>query len=158
MTEPVQTAKPLPRWWKWVLIVPPVVGFAIALLVAEPGPRHDLTLLDSSVETGASGQVMVTGSVRNNADEQLSHVQIDIDMLNADGTLLATAYSSTTDVPPGTTWTFETPIPFEDATRFRITQLSCRRVGETSARPCAPGDTVEVRAAGPETSAAGARR
>ncbi len=149
MTESVQTAKPLPRWWKWILIVPPIVGFAIAILVAKPGRRDDLTLLDSSVKTAASGQRMVTGSVRNNADEQLSEVQLEIDMLTADDTLVATAYASTTNVPPGTTWTFESPIPFENATRFRITKLSCRRDGETSARPCSTGDTVEVRGAGP---------
>ena len=58
----------------------------------------------------------------------------------------------------GNAWTFETPVPFENATRFRITQLSCRRDGETSSRPCSSADTVEVRPAAPETSGPGARR
>jgi hypothetical protein len=84
IAESVQTAKPLPRWWKWVLIVPPIVGFVIALLVAKPGRRDDLTLLDSSFKTVASGQRIVTGSVRDNADEQLSHVPLDtVEVLGA---------------------------------------------------------------------------
>lgn len=143
--------------YKWVLVFLPVVVLGIALLVARPGRSDDLTLLDSSLRTTPSGQRIVTGSVRNDADEPLAHVQLDIDMLAADGSLLATAYSSTTNVPPGTTWTFETPIPFETATRFRITRLSCRRDGETSSRPCSTRDTVEVRGAAPETSGGGAR-
>lgn len=158
MTSSVQSANPRPLWWKWIFIVPPIAGFGVALLVAKPGRRDHVTLLHSSVKTVASGQRIVTGSVRNDADEQLAHVQLDIDMLAADGTLLATAYSSTTNVPAGTTWTFETPVPFETATRFRITQLSCRKTGETASRPCSTADTIEVAERPAETSAAGSRR
>jgi hypothetical protein len=149
MSQSVQTSQPLPRRWTWLLIVPLVVGALLALQVGRPGRTGDLSLLGSSVATTASGQRMVTGSVRNNSDEQLSHVQLDIDMLAADGTLLATAYSSTTNLPAGATWTFETPVPFGAAARFRITRLACRRDGETSSLPCSPADTVEVGRSGP---------
>jgi hypothetical protein len=142
--DAVPTSQRRPRWWKWIFIVPPIAGFAVAILLAEPRRGDGLTLLDSSVKTAAPGQRFVTGSVRNNTDKEYDRVQLDIDMLAADGSLLATAYSSTTGVAPHTTWTFTTPIPFENATRFRITKLSCRRDGETGPRLCSLGDTVEV--------------
>lgn len=143
MTEPSPVSAPRPRWSSWILILPLIVVLGIGLAVAKQS-RHDITLLSSTVSTVGSGQRIVTGSVRNDADEPLAQVQVDIDMLAADGALLATAYSSTGTVPPGTTWTFETPIPFENARRFRITKLSCRRDGETIVRLCAPNDTIEV--------------
>ncbi|MEX1185701.1 MAG: hypothetical protein WD553_00200 [Gemmatimonadaceae bacterium] len=48
MTESVLTSTPRPRWWKWIFIIPPIAGLVIALLVAEPRRRDDLTLLAGS--------------------------------------------------------------------------------------------------------------
>lgn len=144
MRSSYRKAGPLRRWWKWLVAVALIAAAVFGMLRIAADPGENLTLLQSAVDTTTSGQRTVTGLVRNNTGASYSYVQLDIDMFADDGTLIATAYSSTSNVAAKSTWKFEVAVPFDNATRFRITRLTCRRNGEPDSRRCALSEPVEL--------------
>jgi hypothetical protein len=121
----------------------------VAVLVATD-PRDNVTLVEAGLKVGHSGRRFATGTFRNNTDQSYSHVEVDIEFLRQDGTVAGRTAANTTNLGPGLTWKFELPLLGENAVRFRLTKLTCRRTAGDRDPPegqkpvCALGRPVDV--------------
>lgn len=100
-----------------------VLAFLFVLIATDP--QDNLTLVESGVRAGASGTRFVTGTFRNNTDRSCAHVQVEIDRLKEDGSVVGRTLANTTNLGGGEAWNFDAPIVGEDAVRIRVVKLTC---------------------------------
>lgn len=94
---------------------------------SEPPARSsepDLELLGSDSETGELGTRYVTGRVKNNTSRTCSYAQVSINLYNSGGTQVGSTMDNVTNLDPGGVWEFKAVITSEDATRFKVAEVS----------------------------------
>jgi len=102
-----------------------IAVFAIFFVMVATDPGDNLVFVELGFRTGPSGVRFVTGTIRNNTDGSFFHAQVEINLLDEDGGVVASTVANTSNLGAGETWNFEAPILSEDAVRFRIEKLTC---------------------------------
>jgi hypothetical protein len=102
------------------------LGILVGLfMMIATDPGDNVRLVDAGVRTGQSGGRFVTGTLRNNTDRSYSHVQVEINLLDENGSVVGSTVASTSDLGAGETWDIETPVLAENVVRFRMENLIC---------------------------------
>ena len=133
------------KWPGWkVLFGLFVLGALLALgMLIATDAQDNITLLATALRTDTSGTRVVTGTLRNNTDRAYALVEVEVDLLKQDGTVLERTAASTTDLSGGETWSFAVPIGRDDAARFRVVSIACRDTAQSD-NQCALARQVEV--------------
>lgn len=84
----------------------------------------DLELLSSDSETDELGTRYVTGRVRNNTSRTCNYVQVSVNLYNSEGTQVGSTLDNVTNLEPGGVWEFKAVIANEDATGFKVAEVS----------------------------------
>lgn len=88
--------------------------------------QDDLTLVESHLAAGDDGETYVAGTIRSNVDRQLSHVEVTIAEDHSSGAQVGSTMDNMNDLEPYGTWKFKAPVLDNDATRFKVTQITGR--------------------------------
>jgi hypothetical protein len=104
------------------------LGFVkVSLLLAGAAPpRPDLELLDTRHEAERYGEGWATGRIRNNSSSAYRYVQVQINLLDGNGTVVGSTFDNVTHLGPGEIWRFKAPI-LEAFETYRIEDISGRR-------------------------------
>jgi hypothetical protein len=75
-------------------------------------PDYRLTLIESSARRDASGNVIISGRVKNEGPDSLTYLHMTFNLFDASGNQLGNAHASIEYLGSGKTWRFETaPAP-----------------------------------------------
>ncbi|HBT20620.1 MAG TPA: DUF3426 domain-containing protein [Peptococcaceae bacterium] len=86
--------------------------------------KADLELLDSSIVKDEFGTRYVVGTVKNNTDKEYSYVQVEINLYDDSGAQVGSTLDNTNNLEPGGTWKFKAVIMEDNATKYRIKDIS----------------------------------
>lgn len=62
----------------------------------------------------------VVGKIRNNSDDNLSYVQVEINLYDAEGNLVGSTLDNVNNLRPGDTWRFEAIVLDDDVDSYSI--------------------------------------
>ncbi len=77
-------------------------------LLTTPRAGVRLAIIEIKEETDASGQIYLTGRVRNEENFRISHITLNFNLFNSNGNLVGNAYASVNSLDPGKVWMFTT--------------------------------------------------
>ena len=89
----------------------------------EVTPSEELLILSLTMTQDEHGFIVIKGTVMNVSPSNPSSAEIQIELYDAEETLLDTALDSISDLGPGETWDFEIACPgidAEEVKRFEI--------------------------------------
>jgi len=66
----------------------------------------------------------VVGTVKNNTDKEYSYVQVEINLYDDSGAQVGSTLDNTNNLEPGGTWKFKAVIMEDNATKYRIKDIS----------------------------------
>lgn len=92
------------------------------LLRGEPPPN--LQVLSVAWESGQYGNSYATGKVRNNTNRTYNYAQIEINLLDSNGNLVGSTLDNVNNLAPRQVWEFRAPVLEDQATRFRVEDVS----------------------------------
>lgn len=89
-------------------------------------PRPDLEVLNVTREETRYGRAYLTGTIKNNTDQDYDYVQLEISFYATDGkTKIGDALTNTMNLGPGETWKFSTSGSVEqDQFVYRVAEVS----------------------------------
>ncbi len=70
------------------------------------------------------GTRYVVGTVKNNTDKEYSYVQVEINLYDDSGAQVGSTLDNTNNLEPGGTWKFKAVIMEDNATKYRIKDIS----------------------------------
>lgn len=85
---------------------------------------EDVEILQDNFCNIGLGVKGVCGLAVNNTDEQLSYVQIEINLYDKDGIQVGSTFSNTNNLEPQGKWKFEAPILEDNVVSYKITGIS----------------------------------
>lgn len=91
--------------------------------VEEP-EKADLELIDAQAVTGDYGVRSIVGTVKNNTDKEYSYVQIEINLYDDSGAQVGSTLANANNLEPGGTWKFEAVILEDNATEFKVKEIT----------------------------------
>jgi hypothetical protein len=122
-------------WRGWLVRLLLIAAVALAGLSAGCVSRSadgvtptsgSLTLLDSQVGSGTCDALEITGHVQNRGRAAVSHVTVDIAILDAHGAKIGNAVAATDDMRPDAVWAFKASSTVRGATDARVLTISDR--------------------------------
>ena len=114
--------------------------FLLALLVAGRGDA--VQLADSGVRVADDGSRFVTATFRNRTELSYSRVEVEVDFLGPDGSLLRTTTASVDGFGPETDWNLEILVAPSTASQALLRDMTCHRNGD----PVDPEDCTTLQA------------
>ena len=81
--------------------------------------QEPYTVTDEQLDSSNPYGVFISGTLTNNTDNEVSYIQVEYNLYDADGAQVGTALANTNNLQPGGTWKFEavgTASPDEVAT------------------------------------------
>lgn len=70
-------------------------------------PESEYTITDEAFADNGYGSYSITGTFTNTSGKELSYVQVQYRLLDADGAQIGTALANTNNLPDGSPWKFE---------------------------------------------------
>lgn len=70
-------------------------------------PESDYTISDEALVDNGYGSYSITGTFTNTCGKELSYVQVQYRILDADGAQIGTAWANTSNLPDGSAWKFD---------------------------------------------------
>ena len=86
-------------------------------------PLPDLQLVSHDGESGQYSWSVV-GQIRNNTNSTYSYVQVEINLYDSNGNQVGSTMTNINNLEPGRTWNFEAPVLQDEASRYRITDVT----------------------------------
>lgn len=83
---------------------PDATGQAEAQQAEEQEPY---TITDETMDTSNAFAVYIDGTLTNNTDDEVSYIQVEYNLYDADGAQVGTALANTNNLQPGGVWKFE---------------------------------------------------
>lgn len=85
----------------------------------------DLQLIESRIEPDQYGAYnYVIGTVKNNAGKTYSYVQVTINLYDKSGAQVGSTLANVNNLEPGGIWKFKAPILEQDATTYKIKDIT----------------------------------
>lgn len=73
----------------------------------EEAPVEDYTIADEALDTSNPYVAYITGTLTNNQDTDVSYVQVEYVLYDADGAQIGTALANTNNLKAGGSWKYE---------------------------------------------------
>lgn len=74
---------------------------------AEDEQDEPYTVTDEELDTSNPYTTYITGTLTNNTDNEVSYIQVEYNLYDADGAQIGTALANTNNLKAGGTWKFE---------------------------------------------------
>lgn len=74
---------------------------------AEDEQDEPYTVTDEELDTSNPYATYITGTLTNNTDNEVSYIQVEYNLYDADGAQIGTALANTNNLKAGGTWKFE---------------------------------------------------
>jgi len=84
----------------------------------------DLQLVESHVETGDYGIKYIVGSIKNNGAKTYGYVHVTINLYDKTGAQVGSTLDNVNNLEPGGTWKFKAMWLEEDATSYKIKEIT----------------------------------
>lgn len=84
----------------------------------------DLQLIESSVQPGDFGTKYIVGTIKNNGKRTYSYVQVTINLYDDDGAQVGSTLDNINNLEAGGTWKFKAMVFEEDATNYKIKEIT----------------------------------
>lgn len=91
---------------------------------ANTSSNPDLELLNAEAQEGKYGNKMIVGSVKNNTNKEYTYVQVEINLYDDTDAQVGSTLANANNLEPGATWKFEAPILEENATKFKVKDIT----------------------------------
>lgn len=69
--------------------------------------QEPYTVTDEALDGSNPYATYITGTLTNNTDNEVSYIQVEYNLYDADGAQIGTALANTNNLQPGGTWKFE---------------------------------------------------
>lgn len=69
--------------------------------------QEPYTVTDEQLDSSNPYGVFINGTLTNNTDNEVSYIQVEYNLYDADGAQIGTALANTNNLQPGGTWKFE---------------------------------------------------
>ena len=89
----------------------------------EPNSEPAVEVVEHDYQAGEYGSQSVTGVVRNNSNQTLSYVQVEINLYDGQGTQLGSTLANTNNLEPGGRWKFEAQVIDDGVQRYKIVDV-----------------------------------
>jgi hypothetical protein len=89
----------------------------------EPSSEPAVEVVEHDYQTGEYRSASVTGVVRNNSNQTLSYVQVEINLYDGQGTQLGSTLANTNNLEPGGRWRFEAQVIEDGVQRYKIVDV-----------------------------------
>jgi hypothetical protein len=89
----------------------------------EPSSEPAVEVVEHDYQTGEYGSASVTGIVRNNSNQTLSYVQVEINLYDGQGTQLGSTLANTNNLEPGGRWKFEAQVIEDGVRQYKIVDV-----------------------------------
>lgn len=83
------------------------------------GSSADYDITDLTVKRGEYGNEVITGILKNNSGQDVSYVQVEINLYDASGIQTGTTMANTNNLDAGARWRFEA-MPLNDFSDFEV--------------------------------------
>lgn len=117
---------------KWVVTGTLGLVFLMFFALVATDPGDNVKLLEAGIRTDTSGARFVTGSLKTATGGSYYHAQVEINLLDASGSVVGSTTLEKYDFGGSEPWCIEAPIVTEDAVRFRFEKLTCRKTPEST--------------------------
>jgi hypothetical protein len=104
------------------------LAFLAYLMATDPG--DNLQLLEAELRADPSGTHLVTGAIQNVTDIPYAHVRMEVEVLDAQESVIGSTATFTTNLAAGQTWRFEVPLYESGVAQVRLLNLLCTKPGE----------------------------
>lgn len=74
---------------------------------AEDEQDEPYTVTDEELDTSNPYAISITGTLTNNTDNEVSYIQVEYNLYDADGAQIGTAFANTNNLKAGGAWKFE---------------------------------------------------
>ncbi|OUN85628.1 FxLYD domain-containing protein [[Collinsella] massiliensis] len=69
--------------------------------------QEPYTITDEAMDTSNPYAVFIDGTLTNNTEDEVSYIQVEYNLYDADGAQVGTALANTNNLQPGGVWKFE---------------------------------------------------
>jgi hypothetical protein len=118
-----------------------LLGLLFLLAMVATDPTDNVRLRDTSVRVAEDGSRFVQAAFRNRTDRPFSRVEVQVDFLDSEGSLLRTTTASVDGFEPDTDWNLEILVAPSAAAQAILRDMTCTRDGI----PLTPEDCMVVR-------------
>ncbi len=93
---------------------------------AETAPAEDYTVADETLDTSNPYAAYITGTLTNNKDTDVSYVQVEYVVYDADGAQIGTALANTNNLKAGGSWKYEAYVTADAASvaSFELAEIT----------------------------------
>jgi|LDZS01.1.fsa_nt_gi hypothetical protein len=92
--------------------------------ISQPTEKPELEVVETNIEKDQFGNRYVVGTVKNNTDKEYSYVQVEINLYDDAGTQVGSTMTNANNLEPGGTWKFKAPILEENATKYKVKDVT----------------------------------
>jgi len=86
--------------------------------------KDDLQLIESHTEAGQYGMKYIVGQVKNNGGKTFGYVQVTINLYDSSGAQVGSTMDNVNNLEPGGIWKFKAMWLKEDATTYKIKEIT----------------------------------
>lgn len=92
----------------------------------EAAPVEDYTVSDETLDTSNPYAAYITGTLTNNKDTDVSYVQVEYVLYDADGAQIGTALANTNNLKAGGSWKYEAYVTADAASiaSFELAEIT----------------------------------
>lgn len=92
----------------------------------EAAPVEDYTVSDETLDTSNPYAAYITGTLTNNKDTDVSYVQVEYVLYDADGAQIGTALANTNNLKAGGSWKYEACVTADAASiaSFELAEIT----------------------------------
>lgn len=92
----------------------------------EAAPVEDYTVSDETLDTSNPYAAYITGTLTNNKDTDVSYVQVEYVLYDADGAQIGTALANTNNLKAGGSWKYEAYVTADAASiaTFELAEIT----------------------------------
>lgn len=92
----------------------------------EAAPVEDYTVSDETLDTSNPYATYITGTLTNNKDTDVSYVQVEYVLYDADGAQIGTALANTNNLKAGGSWKYEAYVTADAASiaSFELAEIT----------------------------------
>ena len=92
----------------------------------EAAPVEDYTVSDETLDTSNPYAAYITGTLTNNKDTDVSYVQVEYVLYDADGAQIGTALANTNNLKAGGSWKYEAYVTTDAASiaSFELAEIT----------------------------------
>ena len=106
-----------------------VLGLLFLLALVATDPTDNVRLLGTGVRVADDGSQFMAAEFRNRTGAAYSRVEVEVDFMGPDGSLLRTTTASIDDFQPDSTWELEILVAPSRATQAILRDMTCMRDG-----------------------------